>query len=529
MFPINRKFLKKIKSLISLMKKGIVTQIWSIKVFSSADMITTLLNETELDMDKPSIQASDVNDAPAEFVADPFIVKEDSRFYLFFEIFNKELERGQIGLAISADGLKWEYQQVVLSENFHLSYPQVFKVEDEMFMLPETIETNRVLLYKAKQFPNQWEVACELLDGNFMDPSIIKYDNKWWIFAGTEGGNLHLFHSEQLEGPYFVHPQSPIITSNLMISRPGGRFIFSDGTIYRYTQADYPHYGDSVRVFKVNKLTEFEYEEEEISLILCGTKKEGDWRKDGMHHIDQLMIDDNQWLVAVDGHSTQKSNYFVWKLSRLKSKFLVKTNRSMIMMKRFFDLLISIPLLLLFSPVIGIVAVLVRAKLGSPIIFTQLRPGLHGKPINIYKFRTMTDARDNEGNLLPDSIRLTSFGEFLRKYSLDELLQLVNVIKGDLSLVGPRPLLMDYLTLYTEEQAKRHQVRPGITGWAQVNGRNAISWEEKFRLDVWYVENQSLLLDFKILALTFVKVIKSDGISHGNHVTMEKFSGSNLS
>ncbi|MEB4797691.1 sugar transferase [Paenibacillus chondroitinus] len=198
-------------------------------------------------------------------------------------------------------------------------------------------------------------------------------------------------------------------------------------------------------------------------------------------------------------------------------------------MKRFFDLLISIPLLLLFSPVIGIVAVLVRVKLGSPIIFTQLRPGLHGKPINIYKFRTMTDARDNEGNLLPDSIRLTSFGEFLRKYSLDELLQLVNVIKGDLSLVGPRPLLMDYLTLYTEEQAKRHQVRPGITGWAQVNGRNAISWEEKFRLDVWYVENQSFLLDFKILALTFVKVIKSDGISHGNHVTMEKFSGSNLS
>lgn len=198
-------------------------------------------------------------------------------------------------------------------------------------------------------------------------------------------------------------------------------------------------------------------------------------------------------------------------------------------MKRLSDLLISIPLFILFLPLIGIVAVLVRLKLGAPVIFNQQRPGLHGKPINLYKFRTMTEARDHEGNLLPDSIRLTPFGMFLRKYSLDELLQLVNVIQGDLSLVGPRPLLMDYLPLYTEEQAKRHQVRPGITGWAQVNGRNNISWEDKFKLDVWYVENQSFLLDVKILALTFVKVVKSDGISHGNHVTMEKFSGSNLS
>ncbi|GGI46053.1 putative sugar transferase EpsL [Paenibacillus marchantiophytorum] len=198
-------------------------------------------------------------------------------------------------------------------------------------------------------------------------------------------------------------------------------------------------------------------------------------------------------------------------------------------MKRLFDLLIAVPLFILFLPIIGIVAVLVRYKLGSPVIFKQMRPGLHEKPINLYKFRTMTDERDSEGVLLPDSIRLTPFGKLLRKYSLDELLQLVNVIQGDLSLVGPRPLLMDYLPLYTEEQAKRHLVRPGITGWAQVNGRNQISWEDKFKLDVWYVEKQSLLLDLKILALTVMKVLRSDGISHGNHVTMEKFSGSNLS
>jgi sugar transferase EpsL len=198
-------------------------------------------------------------------------------------------------------------------------------------------------------------------------------------------------------------------------------------------------------------------------------------------------------------------------------------------MKRIIDLSVSIPLLLLFLPVIFMVAVLVRWKLGASIIFKQQRPGLHGEPFYVYKFRTMLDAKDSEGNELPDYIRLTPFGQMLRKYSLDELLQLVNVIKGDLSLVGPRPLLMDYLPLYTEEQAKRHLVRPGITGWAQINGRNEISWEEKFKLDVWYVENQNLLLDLKIIVLTFSKVLKSEGISHGNQVTMEKFSGSNLS
>ncbi len=194
--------------------------------------------------------------------------------------------------------------------------------------------------------------------------------------------------------------------------------------------------------------------------------------------------------------------------------------------KRLFDLLVAIPLILLLLPIVMIVAVLIRWKLGSPVVFKQQRPGLRGKPFYLYKFRTMTDARDSEGKLLPDSIRLTRFGQFLRKYSLDEFLQLLNVIKGDLSLVGPRPLLIDYLPLYTEEQAKRHHVRPGITGWAQVNGRNGISWEEKFRLDVWYVDNQSFLLDLKILALTFMKVLKSEGIQNANHATMPFFEGS---
>ncbi|MGE7860165.1 sugar transferase [Bacillus mobilis] len=194
-------------------------------------------------------------------------------------------------------------------------------------------------------------------------------------------------------------------------------------------------------------------------------------------------------------------------------------------MKRLFDLLVSLSFLLILSLPISIVAILVRIKLGSPIIFKQQRPGLYGKAFYLYKFRTMTDARDSNGVLLPDQVRLTSFGKLLRKYSLDELPQLINVVKGNLSLVGPRPLLMEYLPLYSKEQVKRHHVKPGITGWAQVNGRNAITWEKKFALDVWYVNNQSFLLDMKILFLTIIKVFKSEGINQVDHVTMERFTG----
>ncbi|URT70216.1 sugar transferase [Cytobacillus firmus] len=195
-------------------------------------------------------------------------------------------------------------------------------------------------------------------------------------------------------------------------------------------------------------------------------------------------------------------------------------------MKRLLDLFASTLLLIIFFPVILACGLLIKIKLGSPILFKQERPGLNGKPFYLYKFRSMTEERNDKGHLLPDHTRLTSFGEFLRRYSLDELPQLINVIKGDLSLVGPRPLLMKYLPLYTPEQAKRHLVRPGITGWAQVNGRNALSWEEKFEHDVWYVNNRNLLLDLKILILTIKKVIKSEGVSQPGNATMESFKGS---
>lgn len=194
-------------------------------------------------------------------------------------------------------------------------------------------------------------------------------------------------------------------------------------------------------------------------------------------------------------------------------------------MKRVFDLIVAMVILSLAWPIILITAVLVRVNLGSPVLFRQQRPGLHGRPFYIYKFRTMSQARDERGELLPDANRMTALGLLMRKFSLDELPQLLNVLKGELSLVGPRPLLMEYLPLYSTEQARRHDVRPGITGWAQVNGRNAISWEDKFRYDVWYVDHQSFWLDMKILWLTAMKVVRPEGISQAGNATMEKFQG----
>jgi sugar transferase EpsL len=173
-----------------------------------------------------------------------------------------------------------------------------------------------------------------------------------------------------------------------------------------------------------------------------------------------------------------------------------------------------------------IIAILVRIKLGSPILFCQQRPGLNGKSFHIYKFRTMTDSRDQNGDPLPDHIRLTDFGKFLRSTSLDELPELFNVVKGEMSLVGPRPLLMQYLPLYSEEQSRRHDVRPGITGWAQINGRNLLSWDDKFRLDIWYVSNHSIWLDIKILLLTIKTIFKHDGITHHDECTWFPFMGS---
>lgn len=195
------------------------------------------------------------------------------------------------------------------------------------------------------------------------------------------------------------------------------------------------------------------------------------------------------------------------------------------MIKRSLDVVVAGGALLVLSPVLLALAALVRVKLGAPVLFRQTRPGLNGKPFEMMKFRTMTDARDGNGELLPDAERLVPFGRFLRDSSLDELPELINVLRGDMSLVGPRPLLMSYLPLYNAHQRRRHEVRPGVTGWAQVNGRNNITWQEKFDLDVWYVDHRSLWLDLRILARTVGAVLKRDGVAKDGHATTDYFQG----
>lgn len=197
-----------------------------------------------------------------------------------------------------------------------------------------------------------------------------------------------------------------------------------------------------------------------------------------------------------------------------------------LLLKRCFDIMLALAALVLLSPVLLVTALLVARNLGRPVLFRQTRPGLNGEPFTILKFRTMRDALDDKGNSLPDSERLTPFGRRLRSSSLDELPELINVLRGDMSLVGPRPLIMPYLERYTPRQARRHELRPGITGWAQVNGRNTVDWEQRFELDVWYVDNHSLLLDLRILWLTVLTVLKRDGVSAEGHVTMPEFMGS---
>lgn len=196
-------------------------------------------------------------------------------------------------------------------------------------------------------------------------------------------------------------------------------------------------------------------------------------------------------------------------------------------MKRLFDFIISFVALVILSPIVALVAWKIKRNLGSPVFFKQLRPGLNGEPFEMIKFRTMKDAVDSNGSALPDAERMTPFGNKLRSSSLDELPELWNVLKGEMSLVGPRPLLMQYLPLYSDEQRRRHEVRPGVTGWAQINGRNSLSWVEKFKLDVWYVDNRSFWLDVKILFLTVKKVFVKEGISADGHVTIEPFKGNN--
>ncbi|WP_142317512.1 glucosamine inositolphosphorylceramide transferase family protein [Bacillus sp. AFS002410] len=299
--------------------KKITLDIWSIKVFKSDTFLIKPISRKILG--RPTLEASDVTDVHAEFVADPFIIKNNSTFYMFFEVLNKATRKGVISLATSNDGEQWDYKKVILKKEYHLSYPYVFKFNDNFYMIPETNEANGVFLYKSKNFPYDWEVVKKLIDGKYLDPSIFQYNNKWWLLVAKCGG-LHLFYSEHLLGEWKEHLKSPIIEGNNIITRPGGRVIINNEEIYRYAQDGEASYGSAVRIIKINKLTELDYEEEEISVVLNGTKREHDWNTEGMHNIDQLKISKNQWLLAVDGHKKQNQRYILFKLEYYLCKFL---------------------------------------------------------------------------------------------------------------------------------------------------------------------------------------------------------------
>ncbi|WP_152619469.1 glucosamine inositolphosphorylceramide transferase family protein [Cohnella kolymensis] len=299
---------------LSVTKRTVNLAIWAIKVFESP-MILTEEPDAKV-LASPSLQASDVTDVEAEFVADPFMMFHKSKYYLFFEVLDRSTGKGVIGLAISNDGKEWHYDRIVLRESYHLSYPYIVETEGDIFMLPESTEAGRVLLYKATNFPYDWVVSHELIEGSYLDASVFEYDRTWWMLAGTAGGNLHLFFSDSINGRWTEHPSSPMIVSNFHITRPAGRVIAGSHGVYRYAQDSLPYYGTQVRVFEITRLSRTEYEERELNTIIRGSEIDADWRKDGMHHIDQLKIKDHCWCVAVDGHYFRSENYLKWRFKR---------------------------------------------------------------------------------------------------------------------------------------------------------------------------------------------------------------------
>jgi len=275
---------------------------WSIGIYMGESPFNFVSPEN---ITNPILTAKDVTDVPADFVADPFMTKDNSTWYMFFEVMNSETHQGDIGLAISNDGLNWIYKQIVLDESFHLSYPYVFKWKNEYYMIPESYQANSIRLYEAVDFPTQWLFVGTLIYGNYVDSSIFRYDGRWWIFAETnpEGNNiLRLYYAEDLMGPWIEHPESPIIEGDTNIARPGGKVLVFDGRIVRYAQDDDPTYGNQVRAFEITELTTLSYEEKEVpqnpTLKTSGTS----WNTDGMHHIDPHQIDENKWIACVDGY-----------------------------------------------------------------------------------------------------------------------------------------------------------------------------------------------------------------------------------
>ncbi len=275
------------------------THVWSVGIYTGTSPFGLRPSDQ---VQQPVLSRADVTDVPAAFVADPFMVREASTWYMFFEVFNKRTDRGVIGLATSSDALHWSYEQIVLREPFHLSYPYVFKWQDNWWMIPETNEAGAIRLYRARHFPTDWVFAAELVKGRYVDPSIVRWHGRWYLFACVLGNRtLLLFTSEHLAGPYCLHPDNPVVANNPDIARPGGRILNVDGQLFRFAQDDAPHYGNQVWALEITKLTEQTYEEKLILdhpvLSATGTG----WNKVGMHHIDPHRVGQDQWIACVDG------------------------------------------------------------------------------------------------------------------------------------------------------------------------------------------------------------------------------------
>jgi len=315
----NKSFISKIANIAAVLSIGIICgfiigkknitffkkiNVWSIGIYTGSSPLSLNLPKN---IKNPVLTAKDVTDMKAEFIADPFMVREENKWYMFFEVMNSEMQKGHIGLAMSNDGLRWNYQQIILQEPFHMSYPYVFKWKDEYYMIPETYQAFSIRLYKAVNFPYKWQFVKNLIYGDFRDTAILRYDEKWWIFTAdryvVNDKNydvLRLYYSEDLTGYWVEHPKSPLAIGNLHVARCAGRVLLFDGKILRYAQDDFVSYGNQIRAFEIMKLNTEDYEEKEVAMspILKGSGN--GWNKDGMHNIDPHQADGN-WIASVDG------------------------------------------------------------------------------------------------------------------------------------------------------------------------------------------------------------------------------------
>ncbi|MCF8070365.1 MAG: hypothetical protein K9L30_17420 [Desulfobacterales bacterium] len=275
------------------------SNVWSISIYTSTNPYE--LTPHPLIHNVPVLTAEDVEDVPAKFVADPFMIYDNNKWYMFFEVLNTSSDHGDIGLASSKDGVDWQYEQIVLDESFHLSYPYVFKWNESHYMIPESREGSAVKLYQATDFPYKWALISDIITGNLADPSIVYKNEKWWLFALSGEDTLVMYFAGNLTGPWTEHPKSPIVTGDMDIARPGGRHIVVDDKIIRYVQDCDPEYGNAVRIFQVDVITTTDYKDHEISKTPVLSASGSGWNAAGMHHVDAHQLDEKSWISCVDG------------------------------------------------------------------------------------------------------------------------------------------------------------------------------------------------------------------------------------